>query len=395
MTFMKPIFKSTLHAAAVLALVFPAAASVIADNPTDKPPIRFDVRLLTVDANEGIAVGDVDLDGVDDIVAGRHWYRGGELVARPVRNIDDWNGYVRSNGDFLHDVDGDGRLDVIAGDYTTAAVRWYQNPGEEALRLGQQWPAKTLFESPTQTNEAMIIADLDGDGSPEWLINQWKPEQPVIAWRSDTSTLFEISPSGHGHGIGTGDLNGDGKTDVLVGTGWYEQPAAGPWSGHWKFHDAWNLHASIPVLVRDVDGDGDNDIVYGRGHDYGLLMLRRVGSDGEPTDAEPTYQEVMIDETFSQVHAIAWVDLDGDGVDELVTGKRFRAHNGKDPGAGDPPLLCYYDVDFSTGRMTRHDIERGRVGTGLQIAQGDFNGDGKVDLAVAGKSGTYALLQKP
>ena len=362
-----------------------AAPIALAQDSALKPAIRFDVRLLCVDANEGIAAGDIDRDGVDDLVAGRHWYRGGELVARPVRNIDDWNGYVQSNGDFLQDIDGDGWLDVVSGTYTIGQVSWYKNPGEEGLRLGHQWPGEVLFELPTQTNEGMITADLDGDGTQEYLINQWKTDAPVLVWRPDTSTLFEISPTGHGHGIGVGDLSGDKRPDVLVGSGWYEQPDSGPWSGPWTFHQDWNLHASVPILVGDLDADGDNDILHGRGHDYGLLMFR-VG--------EPKFEEVTIDSTYSQVHVLARVDLNGDGEDELVTGKRFRAHNGKDPGADDPPLLCYYDVDYQTGKMTRHDIERGRVGTGLQIAHGDFNGDGKVDLAVAGKSGTYALLQR-
>ena len=94
-------------------------------------PATFTARLLTIDGNEGVAAGDVDGDGKTDIVAGRNWFRNGDWAPRPLRSIDDWNGYVQSNGDYLYDVNGDGRLDVIAGSFIPTEVYWYENPGDE------------------------------------------------------------------------------------------------------------------------------------------------------------------------------------------------------------------------------------------------------------------------
>ena len=102
----------------------------------------------------------------------------------------------------------------------------------------------------------------------------------------------------------------------------------------------------------------------------------------------------MIDDTFSQVHALHLADLDGDGDEELIAGKRVLAHNGKDPGAQDPPCLFYYQWDPSEATFERFTIDEGRVGVGLQIHSGDLDGNGRTDIVVAGKSGTYLLFNE-
>ena len=91
--------------------------------------IKFKPKLLAIDANEGIDVADIDGDGKLDVVAGRNWYQAPDFAPRPLRLIEDWNGYVQSNGDFCHDVDGDGLIDVIAGSFLPTEVHWYKNPG--------------------------------------------------------------------------------------------------------------------------------------------------------------------------------------------------------------------------------------------------------------------------
>ncbi|EMI52119.1 FG-GAP repeat domain-containing protein [Rhodopirellula sallentina] len=378
-------------------------------------PLSFDVRLLTVDANEGIAAGDVDMDGRLDLVAGRNWYRGGEWVPRPLRNIDDWNGYVESNGDYLLDVDGDGRLDVIAGSFLPTQVHWFRNPGEDALKLGKQWTRHLLMDTGASANEGQLLEDIDGDGTVEWIVNSWKANTATVVWRlvpgtaspTDDSTdqkkksvqaSFDakrsvIGKDANGHGIAIGDISGDDRKDILVGSGWYEQPAEDIWEKEWRFHPDWNLYASLPMIVTDLDKDGDNDLIFGNGHDFGLQWWENMGIP-DTDSGMLTWTEHVIDRSFSQPHSMIWKDLDGDGQPDLITGKRYYAHNGGDPGGKEVPCLYWYSWDQETRTFTRHLIDEGRVGTGLQIVVEDFNQDGHMDIAVAGKSGTYLLTAK-
>ena len=351
--------------------------------------------MLFLDANEGVAVADVNRDGVPDVIAGRNWFAGPDFTPRPLRSIADWNGYVESNGDHVYDVNGDGWTDVVAGAFVLGEVYWYENPGAEGLEKGRLWQRHLLADTEAGQNEMTFLRDLDGDGTPEWIANSWDPESPVVVWtfadgaEGPKLERHVIGRGQHGHGMGFGDVNGDGREDVLVGKGWYERPPGDALAQEWAFHPDWDVHASVPILVRDLNGDGRSDVVLGNGHDFGLYWWEQLppGPDGTTR-----WDKHLIDETFSQPHALAWADLDGDGQDELVTGKRKWAHNGKDPGGDAPPVLYYYDWDADAQAFTRHLIGEGEAGTGLQIRPADLDGDGRTDLAVAGKTGTFVLF---
>ncbi len=373
-------------------------------------PVPFKVQLLTVDANEGCDVADFDGDGRLDVVAGRNWFRNGDWAPRPVRNINDWNGYVESNGDFAYDVNHDGHVDVIAGSFIPTTVYWYENPGPEQLLQGFQWPQHLLADTGFSENEGSFFRNLDGDDAPEWISDSWNKKNPLVIWKLDVERRdvevprgrqsvkesrempvlrrHMIGEQGQGHGMAFGDINNDGREDILVGTGWHERPAGDPYSEPWTFHADWDLHASVPMLVHDFDQDGRADLLWGKGHDYGLYLWRGRGA-GE--NGRLQFEETLIDESFSQPHALHLADLDGDGQLELITGKRVRGHNGKDPGGLEPPLICYYTWNPANLDFQRHTIEDGTVGIGLQIRTADLDADGDLDIVVAGKEGTQIL----
>ena len=337
-------------------------------------------------------------------MAGRNWYAAPQFTPRPVREIKDWNGYVESNGDYAMDVDRDGWIDVVAGSFLPSEVHWYRNPGAKGLNLGLMWEKKLLVDTEDSRNEGQMMVDLDQDGLPEWLVNTWGKGAPMNVWKfvapadqPQAAYQFErvrINAKGNSHGMGAGDLDGDGDVDILVGSGWYENP--GQTEGetiapNWPFHPDWQVHASLPILVRDWTGDQRPDIIIGNGHDYGLSLWEQLPP---LEDGTTQWNKRVIDKDFSQPHTLHLADLDGDGQPELITGKRVFAHNGKDPGGKEPPCLFYYRWLPDKKQFQKHVIDRGTAGTGLQIRTADLDQDGRVDIAVAGKSGTYLLFNR-
>jgi len=359
-------------------------------------PVKFKTQLLTIDANEGIAVADYDKDGMLDISAGRNWYRNpgkhGAWVPRPLRIIEDKGGYAHSNGEHAFDVDGDGWIDVVSNSFWLPEVNWYRNPGEKRLRLGLLWEQNLLMNTNQKTNELCQFIDIDGDGKREWIANQWNKNAPTIVWYQDDKGKFKSHTIGpkSGHGIGFGDLNNDGRSDIVIGTGWYERPEGNLYAGQWRFHQSWTKYLSCPVLIRDVNGDGKNDLLWGNPHDYGIFAWLSKGFDASGSFL---YDEVMIDDSFSQAHALHFADLNGDGIDELITGKRVYGHNGRDPGADDVPVVMYYTWDKEFKNFGKHVAAKG-AGAGLHIVTADLDSDGDLEIVVPGKEGTQILWNK-
>lgn len=370
------------------------------DPPAQRPAPTFTARLLAVDTNEGCDVGDVNKDGVMDITAGRLWFAGPDFVPRPLRVLGEFGkDYSASNGEHLIDINGDGWLDVLSIGFHETQLNWYQNPGDEGLRFGKHWPQRTLVDTKQGSNEASWLRDMDGDGEADFIVNCWNGGGPMVYWKITRNEKLEagvtrvvVAEKGSGHGQGYGDINGDGREDIVFGFGWYERPQGEAAAGEWKVHRDFNLpDASCPIVVTDVDGDGRNDMIWGRGHNYGLHWYQQL----EPAaDGKTQWKQHLIDKSWSQAHAIAYADLDGDGRSEIITGKRVRAHSGGDPGAGERPAIYFYRYDPATQSFQRHLIAQD-AGTGLQIRVADMNGDMLPDIVTAGKNGTWLILQNP
>jgi hypothetical protein len=187
-----------------------------------------------------------------------------------------------------------------------------------------------------------------------------------------------------GHGIGVADVDGDGSADILTPNGWFKSVDVN--HDEWEWHADWNLgDAGFPILGFDVNNDGRMDIIYSQGHSYGLYWLQQVDS-GENRH----WVRQTIDESYSQIHALKLADIDGDGQMELIAGKRYRGHNGNDPGSYDPLVIYYYKIDPKTAKFTRYAISvNGTAGAGTQFVAADLDGDGDIDIATAGKTGVH------
>ncbi len=385
---------STCCLVVLVGLVSSAAAA-------DAPSVQFSKRCLMISPNEGCAVGDVNKDGNLDIVAGPAWFAGPDFIARPLRDIEEFqDDFLHNNGDHLFDVDGDGWLDVVSNSWMTSVVHWYKNPGEAGLAKGLKWKQELLKETRGQ-NETTVLKDFDGDGAPEWFVNHWDKKAETVCWKftkdADGKPTLEkklLGDQGHGHGYAFGDINGDGREDLLLELGWYERPEGDPFATKWAFHTETALpHPSCPCVITDINDDGRNDILWGLAHDYGLFWWEQ----GEPkADGTTTWTEHEIDKEWSQAHSIVAADLDGDGEDEYITGKRVRGHAGNDPGGKDPECVFYYKWDKPSGKFVRHTVSDfgGGVGIGMQIRTADFNDDGRIDIAVSGKTGTWVLINE-
>ena len=360
---------------------------------------------------ETASVLDVDGDGDLDIAAGRNWYEAPLWIKHTdFRDGAETNGpETESNSEFAMDVNFDGQTDVVASGWMVMkGAFWYENPGnKEAV-----WPSKRIHTA--YNMEGIIHADIDGDGDEDILCNHWGPyEGQGMTWiehidRAPWFVEHVVGTDGEIHGNGTGDINMDGRVDIVTPIGWYEQPARAtdtPWTFHedFRFKSAkgrGSAAASHPLLVHDVNEDGLNDIIIGSAHEYGLVWLEQhVDASGNRT-----FEEHWIETEFSVFHTMALGDVNGDGKDDLVTGKRLLAHYGNDIGAFDPMFAFWYDIQG--GKFERHILafnhlpyfpdEGGLnpppnmvVGVGMKINIKDMDHDGDNDILLAGKGGLY------
>lgn len=361
---------------------------------------------------EAAAALDVDGDGDLDIASGDTWYEAPGWNPHHIRDVERVGTYTNDFATLPMDVDADGDMDFATVSYFGKNVGWVENPG----KAGGDW-AYHEIDVPGPS-EAAVLVDLTGDGKPEILpntVNVVVFYELVRAGAKPEVRKVDLGNEAAGHGVGTGDVNGDGRIDLLTPKGWFEAPSAAG-GDKWTWHAEWtldgkgqkDLRPGIQILARDLDGDGLPDLVYGMGHNRGIYWVQQQrGANGQRAWSEPK----VIDPEPCSVHTLLFADLDGDGqATELVTGKRVYAHE-KEEGDTEASLVAYYTFDKAGGTWTRHviykgepaanapadpakrdaqkDFPPGTVGTGLQMDAIDIDKDGDLDLVCPGKSGLY------
>jgi hypothetical protein len=417
------------------ALVGLLAASIVGTSIA-RADVAFDKQTLTERfVAEGCAVADFDRDGHADITAGTTiWY--GPDFARtteftpPADNpsgpsktpYDPARGYSDYFLAFAHDFTGDGWSEILVYGLPGEPAHVFVNPQGRA----GHWQKQVIFD--VADGESPGLVDMTGDGRPELLVHSSDLVKPpeakgkaggqlgfaAIDWAEPlTKARFHpITPRSpendekyfrYTHGYGAGDVNGDGRTDLLTKDGWFEQPAD-PAAAIWPFHPGpfapADARGGAQMLVTDANGDGRSDVVTSydaHGCGLGWFEQRPDGSFTEHRIMGAAPEENDRRVTFSQLHALALADIDGDGLQDVVTGKRRWAHGitgDVDPNA--PPVLYWFRLERDGAGGARYVAEKidDDSGVGTQVTVADLNADGKPDVIVANKRGVFAFRQK-
>lgn len=376
---------------------------------------------------EGANFADFNNDGKNDIVSGPWWWEGPdfqrrheiyppaatfELALGPMTRVTvpgfhgalgRDNAYSDNFFAWPYDFNGDGWTDVLVIGFPGKDASWFENP---AGREGH-WKRHVVFDG--VDNESPEWTDITGDGKPEIICNHdgyfgyispdWS--NPANRW-----TFQRISTKGgwkaFTHGLGTGDLNGDGRIDILEAKGWFEQPAEGP-AGLWIRHEFEFAGGGAQMFAYDVNGDGLNDVITSlNAHAFGLAWYEQVRENGAITFRRHLIMGQKPEDNkygvkFSELHALSLTDMDGDGLKDIVTGKRFWSHGRMgDPDRNDAAVIYWFrlvrgadgSVDYIPYRMDDNS------GVGTQVVAGDVNGDGLPDAVIGNKKGTFVLLQE-
>lgn len=372
------------------------AGVLVSGTPLLAGEAMFRRQIINADSTySACTVLDVNGDGKLDIVCGGLWYEAPSWQPHFVREVEEIRGRFDDYSSLPLDVNADGLIDLVSANYRSESIYWVQNPGPHSPE-GKAWE-RHVVETPGPMETARLF-DIDGDGRMDILPNGtkfaawWDVEPGVIPkWQR-----YELPEELAGHGVGAGDINGDGRLDIVGARGWAEAPED-PRTGRWIFHQEFLLgpDASIPILVKDVDADGDNDLIWGRGHHFGLYWMEQLRGE----NGERTWIRHAIDTSWSQAHSLMWADLNGDGPAELIAGSRFMGHDGKDTGEYDPQTVCSYRFQLATRTWERTLISQGHgIGFGLDPKVADLDADGDLDLLCPGRSGLYVLenlLQNP
>lgn len=377
----------------------------------EAPPVQTDVsfRKITLHREfhcEGAAIGDLDGDDRADVIAGPHWYAGPDFSERhalwQVSGPADVYRYSSCFFQWTRDLDDDGALDVLVVGFPGEAGYWLKNPGVTAAARDGAWQKHLIAE--TVDTESPEYVDLVGDGEPELLFGDsgklvyaQPAEDPYAPWLihaiSDDRGVRPFT-----HGLGTTDVNDDGRPDVLEASAWWEQPVSLSGDPVWLRHEQPFGQGGAQMFGDDVDGDSDVDVVATlSAHGYGLAWYEQTlnGAFTEHAIVAPGVPEPDAAVVLHEPHALAHADVDGDGLLDLISGERHWGHVPEGDADFDAPARLYWfqHVRGAAGARYVPRLIDDDSGVGTQIAVGDVDGDDLPDIVIANKKGAFVFVQ--
>jgi hypothetical protein len=392
-------------------LAFLTAPAVVFAGESDSPISWKKTVIEDKFRSEGVGIGDVNKDGKLDVLIADSWYEAPSWSKQDIRKPGDYGDGLHSYSECMtcwtDDVNGDGWIDQIVVGFPGKPAIWYENPkGKPGY-----WPRHELWHS--ACNETPLYTDLFGDGH-RVLVMGWQPKgkdnEGQMAWftpGSDPTQSWEMhavsEPSTPGkpvpgtfrfsHGLGVGDLNCDGRQDVICTGGWWEQPASGRSSSTpWTFHPAQLSGDVADMIPYDVNQDGKTDVIASSAHKLGIWWFEQ----GDVKDGSPVFtKHDLFPDLVSETHALIAADINGDGKKDLITGKRFWSHGRSEPGSDKPARLYWLEAQKGADdkiAFTPREIDD-QSGIGTQFVVADFNGDGLLDIVSANKKGVFVLEQ--